>query len=49
MRIRSMVLAALLALGIIAPASAASADVCYDLDIQLNGSVVADEEGCIPV
>ena len=49
MRIRSMILAALLALGVIAPATAASADVCYDVDVVLNGETVADEADCLAI
>ncbi len=47
MRIRTFAVAALLALGVIAPVTAASADVCYDLDVVLNGSAVVDEADCI--
>jgi hypothetical protein len=49
MRIRTMFLAALLAVGVIAPATAASSDICYDLDAQLNGEVLIDEADCIAV
>lgn len=47
MRIRTLFLAALLAVGVIAPATTASADVCYDLDVVLNGEALVDESDCI--
>ncbi len=47
MRIRAFFVTAVLALGIIAPATASGADVCYDLDVVLNGDVVVDESDCI--
>jgi hypothetical protein len=46
MRIRTAAIAALLALGVLAP-SAASADVCYDLQVNLNGETVVSETDCI--
>ena len=49
MRIRSILVAALLALGVLTPATAASADVCYDLDVVLNGEAVVDESDCLAV
>jgi hypothetical protein len=49
MRIRTLALAALLAVGVIAPATASAADVCYDVDVVLNGEVVADEADCIAI
>lgn len=48
MRIRALALAALLALGVLAP-TAASADVCYDVDVVLNGDVLVDEADCLAV
>ncbi len=46
MRIRALAIAALLALGVLAP-TAASADICYDLDVVLNGDAIVDEADCI--
>jgi hypothetical protein len=46
MRIRTLFLAALLAVGVLAPA-AASADVCYSVDVVLNGEAVVDEADCV--
>ena len=47
MRTRSFFVAALLVVGVIAPVTASSADVCYDLDVVLNGDAVVDEADCI--
>lgn len=48
MRIRTLFVAGLLAVGVIAPATAAQADICYDLDVNLNGTALVDESDCIP-
>lgn len=47
MRIRTTLVAALLALGVLAP-QAAHAQACYDVSVTVNGDAIVDEAGCTP-
>ncbi len=46
MRKLSLIVAALSALASIAAAPAAGGELCYDLDVNVNGEQIADESGC---
>ena len=49
MRIRRVVsvLAAFASIALLAPSASAAGQVCYDVDVNVNGQQIADESGCV--
>jgi len=47
MRLRTLLVTGLVAMGLLLPAASASADVCYSVDVVLNGEAVVDQSDCI--
>ena len=48
MRMRALLVAGLMAIGVFAPTAASAAQVCYDVDVVLNGTALVAEEACLP-
>lgn len=46
MRRRIALLAAVAAIAALGAAPAGASELCYDLDVNVNGEIVVDEEGC---